>query len=304
VGRYFDHKKKDSRPMFERIILGTAQFGFKYGIANETGQVLPEVVESILSEAVTHGIKILDTAISYGDSESVLGALGVADWKIVTKLPPIPVDCGDVIFWAVDQIERSLARLGVNHIYGLLFHRPSELLGNHGRSLIDAQAFLKKWGLVQKIGVSVYAPEELTALTNIMPIELVQMPLNIIDRRLVESGWARRLKRDGVDVHVRSVFLQGLLLMPPSRRPIQFRRWAPFWEIWDDWLRDTGQTPLQACIRYALSVDHVDHVVVGIDSVNQLREILRAAQGSIGELPTWPQPPDPDLINPARWSLL
>jgi len=132
----------------------------------------------------------------------------------------------------------------------------------------------------------------------------VQIPLNILDRRLMESGWARRLKQQGTEVHVRSVFLQGLLLMPASCRPATFRRWWPIWSIWDKWLSNNGLTPLQACLRYVLMCDDIDRVVVGVDSADQLREILVAAQGPIDSIPAWPHPIDLDLLNPARWHQL
>lgn len=287
--------------MNQRLALGTVQFGLEYGIANFSGRVSSEVVAVILREAAAHGIDILDTAISYGDSEQVLGAANVSDWKIVSKLPAVPDECTDVAGLVQDQIKGSLERLGVSSLYGLLLHHPDQLFGPHCRSLLEVLGDLKKQGLVQKIGVSVYAPEDLAPLSDAMQIDLVQIPLNILDRRLVESGWAKRLKQQGTEVHVRSIFLQGLLLIPSSRRPAQFNRWQHLWLIWDKWLSQTGQTPLQACLRYVLSVDDIDRVVVGVDSANQMREILDAAQGSLESLPVWPQQLDPDLINPARW---
>lgn len=290
--------------MSQRLALGTVQFGFEYGIANKSGRVSAEAAGAILREASTHGMDVLDTAINYGDSESVLGAVGVADWKIVSKLPAIPDECPDVAVWVHDQIEGSLARLGVSQLYGLLLHRPDQLFGQHGRSLLDALGRGKEQGHVHKLGVSVYTPDDLAPMSDVMQIDLVQIPLNILDRRLVESGWARRLKLKGTELHVRSAFLQGLLLLPASRRPAKFERWQSIWSVWDRWLQDTGLTPLQACLRYCLSVDEVDKVVVGVDSADQLREILAAAHGALDGIPTWPQAPNPDLINPAHWNQL
>ncbi|UYO93981.1 aldo/keto reductase [Pollutimonas sp. M17] len=287
--------------MSQRLALGTVQFGLEYGIANKSGRVLPGSAAAILSEAAAHGIDILDTAISYGDSERVLGAVGVVDWKVVSKMPAVPDECTDIANWVRDQIKGSLTRLRVSRLYGLLLHRPDQLLGPHGRSLLNALEDIKNQGLAQKIGVSIYAPEDLALLSDVMQLDLVQAPLNILDRRLVDSGWARRLKQQGTELHIRSVFLQGLLLMHTSHRPAEFSRWQPLWSVWDKWLNHTGQTPLQACLRYGLSIDDVDRVVVGVDSADQLREILVAAQGSLDSVPAWPEPLDADLINPARW---
>ena len=137
-----------------------------------------------------------------------------------------------------------------------------------------------------------------------MDLDLVQAPLNILDRRLIESGWATRLKSRGVELHVRSTFLQGLLLMPADQRPVKFLRWQPLWTEWARWLDETGLTPLQACLGYVLGIEEVDKVVVGVDSVSQLNEVLGVTKSVLPNLPNWPQPIDPFLINPSQWSQL
>lgn len=291
--------------MNDRLALGTVQFGLEYGIANESGRVSLNEVNNILTEAASHGIGLLDTAISYGDSEHVLGRVGVADYKIVSKLPALPDECTDIAGWVDAQVAGSLARIGVDSLYAVLLHRPDQLFDTRGKQLLKALEHLKVQGRTQKIGISIYAPDELTRLSDGMHFDLVQAPLNILDRRLIDSGWAQRLKRLGIELHARSVFLQGLLLMSDSRRPAKFRRWQGIWSEWERWLNEVGLTPLQACLRYALSVEEVDKVVVGVDSVGQLREILvAAAAGSLTGLPNWPQSIDIDLLNPSRWNQL
>jgi aryl-alcohol dehydrogenase-like predicted oxidoreductase len=291
--------------MNERLALGTVQFGLKYGIANESGRVSINEVNNILTEAASHGIGLLDTAISYGDSEYVLGQVGVAGYKIVSKLPALPDDCTDIAGWVDAQVEGSLARIGVNSLYAMLLHRPDQLFDTSGKQLLRALECLKAKGRTQKIGISIYHPDELTRLTNEMHFDLVQAPLNILDRRLIDSGWAQRLKRLGIELHARSVFLQGLMLIPDSRRPAKFRRWQGIWLEWERWLNEVGLTPLQACLRYALSVEEVEKVVVGVDSVDQLNQVLVAATaGSLTSLPNWPQNIDIDLLNPYRWDQL
>ncbi|MDP2030677.1 MAG: aldo/keto reductase [Thiobacillus sp.] len=290
--------------MNERLALGTVQFGLEYGIANESGRVNQGEAGKILTEAAGRGMNLLDTAIGYGDSERVLGQVGVANWQIVSKLPSLPSECADVAGWVDEQVEGSLARLGVDRLYAVLLHRPDQLFDARGQQLLEALEHLKAQGRTEKIGVSIYAPDELVRLFDGMHFDLVQAPLNILDRRLVNSGWAQRLKRQGVELHARSVFLQGLLLLSASRRPVKFGRWHHIWTEWDRWLAEAGLTPLQACLRYALSVEEVDKVVVGVDSVAQLREILAAATDSLTSAPNWPQNIDIDLLNPARWNQL
>ena len=284
-----------------RIALGTAQFGLQYGIANQAGMVPFDDVRHILEEATALGVDTLDTAIAYGDSESTLGKAGVGDWKVVTKLPALPEGCTDVAGWVEAQVEVSIKRLGISQLHGVLLHRPAQLRSKDGESLLQALQGLKAAGLTRKIGVSVYGPDELDVLMTEMQFDLVQAPLNILDQRLVESGWARRLRDQGTEIHTRSAFLQGLLLMEPDQRLRKFTRWEYVWAEWARWLGETGLTPIEACLGYALGVTEVDKVVVGVDCVTHFQEIVAASSSSLPSMPNWPKPIDIDLINPSCW---
>lgn len=291
--------------MNDRLALGTVQFGLEYGVANQAGHVPLEVVRTILQQAASQGIGTLDTAIAYGNSESILGQACVESWSVVTKLPSLPEGCADVAGWVESQIEGSLSRLGVSQLHGVLLHRPEQLLnGQYGLALSKALQHIKVQGMTRKIGVSVYGPEELDRLAGQMPFDLVQAPLNILDRRLIDSGWVKRLKEQGTELHVRSAFLQGLLLMAPDHRPEKFARWHSLWFEWARWLEDTGLTAVQACLAYVMGANGIDKVVVGVESVKQLNEIIAASHSALPSLPNWPQTIETDLINPGRWSQL
>ncbi len=288
--------------MSTRLALGTVQFGLPYGITNRTGQVMPAEARAILEYASAKGLDTLDTAISYGNSEECLGKIGISGWRVVTKLPAVPDDCSDVFTWVHAALACSLERLHSDRVYGLLLHRPQQLLGPHGPALLRALFDLKENGLVEKVGVSIYDPAELDFLLRVFRPELVQAPLNVLDRRLVTSGWMRRLHAEGIEVHIRSIFLQGLLLMPASSRPRYFDRWAGLLEKWQNWVEGQGVTPLQACVSFALSYTEVARVIVGVENVAQLREIVSAAS-----IPPVSAPhlscEDRDLIEPSRWSI-
>jgi aryl-alcohol dehydrogenase-like predicted oxidoreductase len=119
---------------------------------------------------------------------------------------------------------------------------------------------------------------------------------------LVSSGWLNRLHQAGTEVHVRSVFLQGLLLMDAANRPVKFNLWQSLWDDWNRWLTDNALTPLQACLSFATSQPEINRVVVGIDSLKQLREVLACTE-NLGTIP--PEfliSDDLDLINPSHWS--
>lgn len=288
-----------------RFALGTAQFGLDYGISNDIGQVESVEVERILAEARKNGIAMLDTAIAYGTSEDVLGKVGIDGLRVVTKLPSLPVDRSDIARWVTDQVGATLNRLDQEKVYGLLLHRPQDLLGMHGTQLVQALANLKNDRVVQKIGVSIYSPCELEAIRNKIQIDLVQAPLNVVDRRLQSSGWLDRLKNDGVEVHTRSVFLQGLLLMKRSEIPLKFAPWSKLWDEWHGKLKIFGVSSLEACLAYPLSLEQVDRVVIGVNNKTQLIEILQAAENANEGFDTsFMCSSNLDLITPSNWNNL
>jgi len=287
-----------------RLALGTVQFGLPYGVANESGQVSRIEATAILEHAWTAGIGTLDTAIAYGQSEERLGEIGIDNWRVVTKLPMMPGTCTTVEDWAWESVKCSLNRLHINRLYGLLLHRSQQLLEPQGEELYAALLELKEQGYVEKIGVSIYDPEELDRLYPHFKLDLVQAPFNIMDRRINASGWLARLHRAGTEVHVRSVFLQGLLLMEAAQRPKKFDRWMPLWDSWNHWLEEQKMTPLQACLGFVLSQREIGCVVVGVDNRRQLQEILEAAEVKVPQPPDFLQTDDLDLINPSRWNTL
>lgn len=258
----------------------------------------------MLQLASANGIDTLDTAIAYGESEACLGEVGIERFKLVTKLPALPDDCIDVSGWIQRQVAASLARLGVNAVHGLLLHRSEQLLGSNGGALYRALQDLKDSGVVQKIGVSIYAPSELEAISKRFRLDLVQAPLNLVDRRLHTTGWLQRLKNDGTEIHTRSAFLQGLLLMPQAAIPPKFAQWGELWHRWHQWLAEHDVSAVRACLAFPLSFPEVDRMVVGADSVGQLEQIIGATLDAVpDDLPNL-RCEEENLINPARWCQL
>ena len=284
-----------------RLALGTAQFGLVYGVANRTGQVSHHSAASILSSARHAGVDTLDTAVAYGNSEQVLGDIGVDGWRIVTKLPALPAATDNIKAWVSEVFASSLRRLRVSRVHGLLLHQPGDLLSADGERLYSAMQELKAAGLLNAIGVSIYDPAELERFEGRFRFDLVQAPFNLVDRRIERSGWLQRLKNAGVEVHTRSAFLQGLLLMQEDQRPEYFRRWRSLWAALHGWLSASGISALQACLSFALSRPGIDRVVVGVDTPAHLDEMLRAARGEPLSIPEELFNEDPDLVNPSKW---
>ena len=284
------------------IAIGTAQFGLNYGIANKTGKIDETEVREILNVARKNGADTLDTAIAYGGAEATLGRIGCANWNVVTKLPLIPPDITDVQEWANSEVSKSLLRLNITSLYALLLHAPTDLLGPQGRVLADALLNLKSQGIVSKLGVSVYNPSELEDLRDLQITDLVQAPMNVFDRGLSTTGWLAELAKSGAEIHVRSAFLQGLLVMDPAERPTQFGQWSSLLGQWDNWVTDTKQTPVEACLAHLKSYPEISQIVVGIDNVRQASEIFAANKVAPLRVPEIISSEDHLLINPAKWA--
>ena len=284
-----------------KLAIGTAQFGMRYGIANSEGQVSEPNIKKILAFAKHSKIDTLDTAMAYGDSEKNLGLAGVNGFKLVTKLPLIPVEVEDIEHWIVESVKTSVSRLGVDSIYGLMLHRPQQLFDPSGDKILNSIKKLKKSGLVKKIGVSVYSIVELESLYSLFDFDIVQCPLNLVDRALVDSGWLFKLKNAGVEVHTRSTFLQGLLLMSRDAIPNQFKEWDTLWDTWSYWLETNQCSPLEACLAYPLSFPSITKIIVGVDSKLQLEEIVRIIQKR--KIDSFPDIASNNerLINPVNW---
>jgi len=290
-----------------KLALGTAQFGLNYGVSNTSGQVkLPEV-KRILEEAKKHNIDTLDTAIVYGNSESILGEIGINKFNVVTKLPPIPKDISDIDLWVNNQVKSSLKKMRIDKVSGLLLHKSSDLLRSSKMQLFDSLCKLKDDGIINKIGISIYNPDELDAIeSHGIKIDIVQAPFNILDRRLETTGWLDKLKKERVELHSRSVFLQGLLLQQKNQRNEYFKKWNAYFNKLDEWIKDTKQTPLSASLNFSHSYKSINKIIVGVQNKVQLTEILTSlsqdSQDSQFSVPSELEIDDLMLINPSNWN--
>lgn len=285
--------------------LGTVQWGLPYGVANAGGQTPREEVSAILREARRHGVCVLDTASQYGEAESVLGYHALDGFRIITKTPSFGaaeifgVQAGEL----ADTFRRSLVRLSCNRLYGFLLHRADDLLMPGGHHLLHAMKDLKTQGLVSRIGVSVYEGRQIDAVLRLFRPDIVQLPLNVLDQRLLRSGHLDRLKAAGVEVHVRSVFLQGLLLMPPDRLPAFF---APMREVlsrWHESVAGQGLTPTQAALAFVRDCPGVDVMLVGVNTVGQFRTCLADYAGAPAFDASGLGCDDARYVNPMNWKV-
>lgn len=262
-----------------KLALGTVQFGLPYGVANNSGQPSETEVRAILAHAAAAGVKVLDTASLYGDSEAILGRCLPArhDFRIVTKTPKFAgMDGVAVVATLNAAFAESCARLRVSGVYGLIVHDANDLLSAQGETLWQAMSALRAAGRVERIGASVYSGTQIDALLQRYPLDLVQLPLSLLDQRLKDGGQIDRLHARGVEIHARSVFLQGALLMAPEALPPYLVGVRPQIEEIARRSGHLGIKPLQAAMRFVAGLPQVSAVVCGVDSLAHFDELVTA----------------------------
>jgi aryl-alcohol dehydrogenase-like predicted oxidoreductase len=288
-----------------RIGLGTAQFGLDYGVSNPAGRTLPDEVARILDAARRAGIEVLDTAPAYGESEAVLGRLAADEpFRVVTKTPVLEGLTGAEAAAAVrESLARSLGRLARPAVWALLVHHGRDLDASRGRAVADELARAKDEGLAAKVGLSVYDADELDRAMDFLHPDVVQLPLSLFDQRLLASGHLGALARAGIDVHARSVFLQGLLLMDPDadELPAPLRGLKDRLREYRATLAAAGLGPLAGALAFVLGLPEVDLAICGVNDAAQLGEILEAAAAAPIPGPGAFAVGDPALIDPSRW---
>jgi len=273
------HTKKTSGSM--KLGLGAVQMGLDYGISNKNGRTIDEEVVKILEVASRNNIRIIDTAAMYGTSEEALGkALSESHrFKIVTKTPRFTASAitSDDVQRLENSFFQSLHKMKRASIYGLLIHNADDLLTENAHLLFAKMSELKQKGLVEKIGVSVYTALQIDEIIEKFQIDIIQLPINVLDQRLLISGHLSKLKKSGVEIHARSAFLQGLLLMPSETLPPFFDAMKEHLKNYHRTIHQHGLTPVQAALGFLISIPDIDFIICGVNNNTQLKEICAEA---------------------------
>ncbi len=283
-----------------RVLVGTAQFGAAYGATNTRGRLTDRAVQSIVAEAIAHGLGGFDTAVAYGDAEQRLGdALRTlaAIPRVVTKLRLDDLDGRDVS----DVLAESRRRIGVDQL-DVLLHRSDDVNDSAFAALRDTLLEERAAGRVGALGVSVYDEAELAMCHVALPeLTLVQVPGSVVDRRLLGSALLAGLAASGVEVHVRSVFLQGLLLLAEDDLPAHFADLRDVIRSLDAQARERSTTRIALVLSAILNDPIVDAIVVGATSAQELRDTLFAAEAARDVTPPPAAIVSDDLVDPRRW---
>tara|TARA_B100000963_G_scaffold274789_1_gene243017 strand:- start:12662 stop:13507 length:846 start_codon:yes stop_codon:yes gene_type:complete len=280
-----------------KLALGTVQWGINYGISNDLGVPSDLELKKILNFSKKNGIKLLDTASTYGDSELRIKKLTKNEFNIITKISSISNENS-----IKKQINNSLNRLGTKSIYGCLFHSPYELIKNkHYWDQINVEKINDK---VKKIGYSLYHPNELDYLLNsdIIP-DIVQVPFSLLDRKF--DSYFEILNKMNVEIHVRSVFLQGLYFLNPDELPKKLIDYAKPLNKLKQIANECSIEMLDLALNYVLNKNYINYVVIGVVNMKQIEDIFFSSNKKLNKetigIVENIKVNNKDILNPSNW---
>jgi len=295
-----------------KLILGTAQLGFKYGIANEEGKPSEDESFSIMKFAIEFGISYFDTAYSYGDSETIMGKFLKTYKKykdkvnIITKMPSLQ---GRIVNEKLINryFFKSLERLGKRSVYSYMIHDFNDIV-NNSNIINEAFLSLKEKGFIEKIGVSVYNKSQIEYLLKNFKFDLIQLPINIFDQRLLKSSVLYDLKKKNIEIHARSIFLQGLIFMDKNSLPSSLVGAASYLEKLEKISLEVSATKIEIALSFVNSISEIDKIIIGVEKIEQLKEDVNAFNkardfNKLKNITSFDSLviEDENIIDPSRW---
>lgn len=256
----------------DRLILGTAAFGMDYGATNSRGIVPADEIKAILQKCRDLGITALDTAQAYGLAEGNIGQAGLDGFSVTTKITLQEKEKAESIS---EMTRASLKRLRVKKLGGMLLHNEGRLDAADGAAVATALQDLKVLGLAEKVGVSSYEPARALELCEKHGFDIVQLPFNVLDRRLLQENVLQRLLARGIEIQTRSAFLQGTLLGIPRKGCYVPKRVLDKSALFRAQCKEQRLYPLGAALAYLLAASPSIKIVVGVTGLDELKAIIR-----------------------------
>jgi aryl-alcohol dehydrogenase-like predicted oxidoreductase len=287
--------------MNDKIILGTAQMGLPYGINNNIGKISIEMSFAILDYAHTSGIKFLDSADAYGDAHQVIGQYHKqAKHKTFDVITKIPHSISGAI---EDKVNNYLRELNIKSLWGLMFHSfASYKCKPH---ILHQLVQLQNKSFIKYLGVSVYTKDEFSQVVDDKHINLIQFPFNLLDNYSMRGELMRRAKERGKILHTRSAFLQGLFFMNRNTDFFLLHKLKNELEELDKVVSDQGTSIGDLALNYCLSQPEIDNVLIGVDTLEQLKNNLASAgiklEAEVIAKINQIQVKNQDLLNPTLW---
>jgi aryl-alcohol dehydrogenase-like predicted oxidoreductase len=274
-----------------KLVIGSAQLGMNYGLFNNK-KINHKELKKIEKLVLKSKINFIDTAISYGDSENIIGSSKLKNLHIITKIKLPYKKNIQVKNWVLKEISKSLYKLKIKKIYGVLVH---------GKDYLLSLQELKKKKIIKKIGISIYDSHEIKKIWKFWKPDLIQVPFNPLDNRILDSGWVDVFRKFKVKIFARSVFLQGLLINEHNSLVIN-KNYKILLNKFKNWCYKNNISLLHACIHFVKQFKKIDYLVVGFNNCNQLKEIIDVFKKKQFIVPKKFSINKINLIDPRRWN--
>ncbi len=280
-----------------KLILGTAQFGIKYGVNKLKIKKLE--INNIKRVLKKNSLKEFDTAMNYGNSEKIIGNFNIKR-KVITKIK-LPLNKPkDLKKWFTKKINNTLKNLKAKSLYGLLIHDTSDITSKN-KEFLNILLDFQKRNFITKIGISVYEVDEIRRILKFWKPEIIQMPINIFDHRFINNNFLVKLKKLNIELHARSCFLQGMLLEKKIR--IGNNKSKKIFYSFVNWCENKKISRLEACIHFVKKIKQIDCLVVGVDNSSHLQEIISSFNKNLISIPDNFMNNDKNLIDPRKWKV-
>jgi aryl-alcohol dehydrogenase-like predicted oxidoreductase len=283
-----------------KLVIGSAQLGMNYGLFNNR-KINHKEFKKIEKLVLKSKINFIDTAISYGDSENIIGSSKLKNLHIITKIKLPSKKNIQVRNWVLKEISKSLYKLKIKKIYGVLIHDYKDLLGKYGKDYLLSLQELKKKKIIKKIGISVYDSHEIKKIWKFWKPDLIQVPFNPLDNRILDSGWVDVFRKFKVKIFARSVFLQGLLINEDNSFIVN-KNYLILLNKFKNWCYKNNISLLQACIHFVKQFKKIDYLVVGFNNYSQLKEIIDVFKKKQIIIPKKFSTNKKNLIDPRKWN--
>lgn len=286
--------------LLKKLVLGTAQIGSKYGITNSKA-ISDKEAKEIFSFCEINNINKIDTAISYLQSENIIGKYADDTWIINTKLPKIENNTLNVDYFVRNTVNDSIKKLNIKNINCLFVHNSETLFCKNSDEIYNSLLTLRKEKLIRNIGISVYTPSELNKVLRYYSFDYIQVPINVLNQSFVHNNNLKKLELENTVLQARSIFLQGLLLLDEKKLPQKFINEKKIWKIWHEWINDNNINKLEACLSFVLSFDEIKEIIFGIGNFQNLLEIAYSSNKKIPYFPIELIDQSNKILDPRLW---
>ena len=283
-----------------KLVIGSAQLGMNYGLFNNR-KINHKEFKKIEKLVLKSKINFIDTAIRYGDSENIIGSSKLKNLHIITKIKLPSKKIIQIREWTLKEISKSLYKLKIKKIYGVLIHDYKDLLGKYGKDYLLSLQELKKKKIIKKIGISIYDSHEIKKIWKFWKPDLIQVPFNPLDNRILDSGWVDVFRKFKVKIFARSVFLQGLLINEDNSFIVN-KNYLILLNKFKNWCYKNNISLLQGCIHFVKQFKKIDYLVVGFNNYNQLKEIIDVFNKKQIIIPKKFSTNKKSLIDPRKWN--